>query len=543
MGVSECKCCIVEKRHHDYVEKGPLLLGERYSLKGKDFKVIQALDRNAYSSESGKEEDDLPRTKVCSLGTKCRSRCEVHLSEEAHPFDPDYASLCEAAGIESEEPSLLGLYQWVDRDSSGKVSKQELLDAVPLLSSLNGENFVLSGNAWTRLDEDGNGYINFSEFAEWAGPRLGLPLGVKHLFKGRATDEFHGCAILGCPCEAFVSKTGSQASSTGFLGRATQRLALCKCGHKFSAHDMTLESEGEIPYPMYWDTRDSSNGDFSDLVRVDEQSIKLFQDMINETYRNIWTRDRKKHNARNSRVPSRYQVVTAFRSENSKLWREYGVRRAQLIQDAASLAEQGGQAYALYSDVKSTNGWVKHGGMLADRLKPECNEWYLFHGTTPKAAESICRNDFNLNRAGSCTGTLYGRGIYFAESITKADEYSKPNENGEYAVILARVVGGNVHYIDAIEPDPEECLQSCIEGPYDCILGDREKCRNTFREFVFYDTENFFAEYIIHYRRIYERSSERASSKDVYERRASERAASKEVFERSSSKEGAAAGG
>ena len=33
-------------------------------------------------------------------------------------------------------------------------------------------------------------------------------------------------------------------------------------------------------------------------------------------------------------------------------------------------------------------------------------------------------------------------------------------------------------------------VRACIEGPYDCILGDREKARGTFREFVFYDSEN-----------------------------------------------------
>merc|ERR1712224_216224 len=87
--------------------------------------------------------------------------------------------------------------------------------------------------------------------------------------------------------------------------------------------------------------------------------------------------------------------------------------------------------------------------------------------------------------AGSSTGTLYGRGTYLAESITKADEYAKPNDKGEYAVLLVRALGGNVRYIDAPEPDAEELVVSCVEGPYDCVLGDREKCKGTFREFIF----------------------------------------------------------
>lgn len=37
---------------------------------------------------------------------------------------------------------------------------------------------TITDEAWLHLDEDGNGVVNFGEFASWAGPRLGLELGV-----------------------------------------------------------------------------------------------------------------------------------------------------------------------------------------------------------------------------------------------------------------------------------------------------------------------------------------------------------------------------
>ena len=43
-------------------------------------------------------------------------------------------------------------------------------------------------------------------------------------------------------------------------------------------------------------------------------------------------------------------------------------------------------------------------------------------GTNPVAAEKISRTDFRVDLAGSAAGTLYGRGLYFAEHCTKADE-------------------------------------------------------------------------------------------------------------------------
>jgi len=366
---------------------------------------------------------------------------------------------------------------------------------------------------------------------------LGLPLGVGHLFQGNAIDEPHGCAILGCPCEGFDLK--AQQGSPGKMDRqmsggskdgtlrtprkmatrlflSTERgkemCQLCKCGHKYSAHKVALQSEGEVQYPAYWDHREAiarkSTGDFSapsaqvtgaadftDLVPVDGHSLDLFQNLMDSTYSPVWTRDRKKHNPAMNKVPKGYTVVRAYRSENSRIWREYGVKRAQLLADVAEAR------YSQHDDVASTVAWVAHGGALADRLKPEINEWYVFHGSTAENAVKICKHDFRLQYAGKSTGTLYGHGIYFAESVTKSDEYCKPNADGEYTMILCRVVGGHSKYTDVLEPDPEDLVQSCIEGPYDCIIGDRRKTRGTYREFVFYDSENVYAEYIIVYRR------------------------------------------
>merc|ERR1712151_1378995 len=85
-------------------------------------------------------------------------------------------------------------------------------------------------------------------------------------------------------------------------------------------------------------------------------------------------------------------------------------------------------------------------------------------------------------------------------SVTKADEYSKADENGEFCLLMCRALGGHVKYVEALEPDAESLVRACTEGPYDCILGDRKK-RGTYREFVFYDTENLYVEYIIRYKR------------------------------------------
>jgi len=234
-------------------------------------------------------------------------------------------------------------------------------------------------------------------------------------------------------------------------------------------------------------------------LELKKKEIEEFQSLLEKTYKNVWTRDRKNHNPTCPDVPKGFKVTSVSRNENSHGWIEYGCRRASVL----ARSSEADEPIEVMNDVKSMVAWREIGGAKADRLAHECNEWYLFHGTNPEAAKSICSSDFKVSRAGSNTGTLYGKGLYFAESITKADEYAKPDKKGKYAVLLCRVIGGKVRYTDDPTPDPEELVYSCIDGPYDSVLGDREKVRGTFKEFVLFDSEDVYPEYIINYTRVY----------------------------------------
>jgi hypothetical protein len=137
----------------------------------------------------------------------------------------------------------------------------------------------------------------------------------------------------------------------------------------------------------------------------------------------------------------------------------------------------------------------------------DVNELLLFHGTKPSSADLICSNGFKIDLAGSKSGTLYGNGVYFAEKSSKSDEYAEDDMDGTYsglyAMLLCRVTCGKVFYNDQVRPDPEDCRRQCV-GPtakYNCVLGDREKARGTYREFIIYDQAQAYPEFLIIYRR------------------------------------------
>ncbi|CAE7570020.1 PARP12 [Symbiodinium natans] len=464
---------------------------------------------------------------VCREGAKCKARQDPrHLEAWSHPFDPDYRRSCEREGLQPFLPTLHLLFGWVDADGSGKISRSELEQALPLLERLQGERLMLTEESWEQLDEDGNGAVNFSEFAQWAGPRLGLPLGVDHLF----ADQLPPCGIIGCPCPGF--RLDERAALFEMFGekkkkkdkkakkekkhkrdweecmcrevdvgpqRIQERLDSCACGHKKMVHRLGASREmRSVPLPQHWvqPPAEMSASKGAPIIPLPPDHCQLLQRLLDSTYSNVWTRDRKRHHPDNPNVPRGFRVVRAYRAQNFKNWQEYAVRRAELLKDAKDRAIQ-------HYDVQSSAEWASYTHACGiEPLQRACNEWVLFHGTAPPAALEICRSDFRISLAGDKTGTLYGRGTYFAESITKADEYAKAAD-GEYAMLLVRALGGRVRYCDEVEPDAEDLTRSCIEGPYDCVLGDRKKCRGTYREFVFFDTENLFPEYIVIYSRQY----------------------------------------
>merc|ERR1719183_894060 len=138
------------------------------------------------------------------------------------------------------------------------------------------------------------------------------------------------------------------------------------------------------------------------------------------------------------------------------------------------------------------NVWQEADDLTRDVIDPSINEFYLFHGTSPEAAASITEGEFRLDLAGTNAGTLYGRGVYFAESATKSDEYAKQDERGLYPMLICRVTLGRILYTDEEYPSSSKLINQCTSGTHHSVLGDREKCRGTFREMIVYDTDQAY---------------------------------------------------
>jgi len=249
--------------------------------------------------------------------------------------------------------------------------------------------------------------------------------------------------------------------------------------------------------PDHWQVNLTS-GDKEMLQDMSSKKlIDHMQELLEQTWRPIWTRDRKLHG--DTTLPKKLIVKQVTRVENETNYLEYMSRRAEILDELNQPMIRGYSKHKVKTHMRS--GWAGVGGMVNEPIDPNLNEYYLMHGTKPEAATAIAQGDFRVDLAGSHAGTLYGRGLYFAECSSKSDEYTVEDKRGWRPILLCRVMCGNANYIEEPFPDAGVVVDSVVNGPYHSVIGDREKCRGTFREIMVYDKNQAYPEWIVWYQR------------------------------------------
>eukprot|EP00928_Gymnodinium_smaydae_P045436 TRINITY_DN30287_c0_g1_i1.p1 TRINITY_DN30287_c0_g1~~TRINITY_DN30287_c0_g1_i1.p1 ORF type:complete len:684 (-),score=101.59 TRINITY_DN30287_c0_g1_i1:194-2155(-) len=251
-------------------------------------------------------------------------------------------------------------------------------------------------------------------------------------------------------------------------------------------------------------TRKAVGGTFSMIKSIMPSSVnfmRVMQTLLDETFKSKYTRDRK-----GGQLPQRLVVVFVRAIQNESNFLEYVKRRKEIADEL--------QDFPLDAEHKFKPRTMDSSAVAQlPELDPNVQEAWLFHGTSKAGADGITGGDFQIDRAGTGAGTLYGRGIYLAEACTKSDEYTV-EEGGERFLLLCRTVLGRVHYTDEVRPDTEKLEQACLSGTYHSVLGDREKSRGTYREFMVYDDDQVYPAYMIAYRRQYYSKAARATAKE-----------------------------
>lgn len=273
-------------------------------------------------------------------------------------------------------------------------------------------------------------------------------------------------------------------------------------------------------FEMDFETANRSKKDdlrFDDLMYVSYKNMAHFQDLVSKTYQDIVTQDRLCPNGTHDKtrggcpcvqvggdpgLPSDFQVMRVIRVEESGMFNRYVAKREQIRQKRL---ETDGKTCEAPDPPFFTRDWMaSNPDSELCELDDRVNEVYLWHGTQVRTGLQIAMNDFNLTFAGSGAGTMYGKGLYFTESSTKADEYARDEPDGHYdgirALLLCRVCVGKFYYTQGREPT---AIDKYTAGESDSTLGDRAKSVNTYREIVVYNEDQVYPEYLVIYERLH----------------------------------------
>eukprot|EP00931_Biecheleriopsis_adriatica_P076089 TRINITY_DN49841_c0_g1_i1.p1 TRINITY_DN49841_c0_g1~~TRINITY_DN49841_c0_g1_i1.p1 ORF type:complete len:689 (-),score=124.53 TRINITY_DN49841_c0_g1_i1:83-2149(-) len=265
-----------------------------------------------------------------------------------------------------------------------------------------------------------------------------------------------------------------QAARDGHPRAATELDNLERKAISLGKHPMVT------PAPNYWATAEGIH------IIPDPGEIPEMQALLTSTWVAKYTRDRMRM-AGSREVPSGARVVNVLRVENHSSYQKYCFRLAKIRASRAGRCER--------FDVETSS--------IGTNLHHDVNELYLFHGTTPSAADAIAKGEFRLDLSGTAAGCMFGRGIYLAENASKSDEYSKPGDGiflGMHALLLCRAVAGKVGTVQ----QAGDSSVNVKSGHYDSICGDRRAAVNTYREMIFFSEDQVYCEYIIIYSRLFE---------------------------------------
>jgi hypothetical protein len=260
--------------------------------------------------------------------------------------------------------------------------------------------------------------------------------------------------------------------------------------------------------PSWWPAKQGGvNFEFKQMVECPEEVERAVQHLFDMTWKAKATRDRH-----DSKTVLRLKVVKVEQNMNHRLWANYYTAREEVREQMKKKLVRANPAHLLLSHKALTSEGVSKEPILGE-LDKSVNEFLLFHGTKRSAVEGICHSDFRLNLAGSHRGTLYGKGIYFADSCSKSDEYSEvnaPDDPDEHrTMLLCRVVCGRMWYTDAasvtdLEKSSFEKDCKDTDGQIHSVLGDREKATGTYKEYVVFNNDLAYPEFVITYKRTYD---------------------------------------
>lgn len=252
---------------------------------------------------------------------------------------------------------------------------------------------------------------------------------------------------------------------------AAEAAAVQALRQKVEADRKTLKAQ-QTPVPGYWNHKDLGKTHF-ELVQS--------RFMVSRLQALMRTTPMHPSGCAGGQSLSNVTVTRVHRIENTVLWKNYTHRKAVMLE-----LSKGSRPAAVTATGHET-------------IEADANELFLFHGTAPDTARVIAKNGFD-ERVGALTG-LYGGGCYFAENSCKSNQYARvTTPAGERTMLYCRVLMGDAYRTSANLREARRAPDKPGSGgaAFDSVLASGGA--QVHREFIVYDRNQVYPEFIIYYK-------------------------------------------
>ena len=293
--------------------------------------------------------------------------------------------------------------------------------------------------------------------------------------------------------------TAAEALNKPYLaGHSPRALAARAAELKEDEKELARLKEMQIA-PIYWRVRDLDQAAPTRKVDVTAELKPSFEWLMQRTAK-------PQHHGlgrdQGGVKFGKFSVVKVERVENHELWMRY-------VQQRTIVAGKMPRGKIPAPSVATSSFFLPSG---ASSRNWQSNEHFLFHGTDSNKVAALVNRGFD-DRVGGLHG-LFGTGCYFAENASKADQYVP--HAGKHYMLLCRVVIGRPYVTAVFHQSPANPLRRppCIHGHKDpdvcdhdrldslMYTGDSKSTNQDFREFVVYDRNLCYPEYLIEYKRV-----------------------------------------
>eukprot|EP00105_Crassostrea_gigas_P028096 XP_011449639.1 PREDICTED: uncharacterized protein LOC105343839 [Crassostrea gigas] len=282
----------------------------------------------------------------------------------------------------------------------------------------------------------------------------------------------------------------------------------------------------ENPVPEYW--KFFQNGkSFFEIVRgfikgstekryeVDPKTFKAICKLVEDTFNPSLVgqgADARNLNHKRLRV-KKVEII-----ENLDLFKIYNIKRCEMLKNSLNDKRSFPRKLEKIPRCEGIQNITSKGEIMTEKnnskrlmkdIIPELNEVYLFHGTKKDYVANIISKGVDP-KLGSDEG-MFGRGVYGCESSTKADQYAddKDKRGTEGRMFLMRFLLGHMYLTEKPNkyklPPCYHCRRDCCTNqshqPYDSVVGVKQQSGGLFREFVVYEKNQCYPEYLITYTR------------------------------------------